>query len=379
MTYENVPQIFSDIINGNLEAVKKYYSQGNDINEKLKYDWSYVSYKGETRHSSSEILPVSLAAQKCQPDILKYMCGIGAAMPDDIMDIAISPEVDIEILKTLYELGANIEYVSNTNVSLYGRAVYNKAYNSLTALYELGLDIKKFGSRALSTAVFYAGHANRENHDFYMKAVRFLVEHGADINYHEEYYDGTFGDSVLMEAICDYADMELINYLIDNGADITYADSYGMRAYHLALMRHLTELAEYLKSLEPKSFHDIDLKKKQLKEFGCPESMIEFLEKRNNVVECSSNAYFLYITDTYITPFKNTDHICICHEFEDYLGLRLLWCKETKSICYYDNEHEEYYSICSWEDFQADPVKILDRMLTFDDVPHKEYAYEDDE
>lgn len=373
MTYENQPRIMTEIKNGNLEEVTKYYSNGGDINQKIKYHYVYKDLKGNDKHSEGEILPVVLAAQNCQLDVLKYMCGIGAVMPDDIIHSVLFLADSAELIKTLYELGANIEYVSNTNVSLYESAVFNKAYNSLAALYEIGLDIKKFGSSALSTAAFYAGKKDRKDHDFYMKAIRFLVEHGADVNYHDTDNWIEYGQSVLMRSIYNYADMELIKYLINNGADITYTDSYGMRAYHFALYRHLYELAEYLKSIEPKSFHDIDVKKKQLKEFGCPDSMIEFLEKRNNVIECSSNAYFLYITDTYITPFKNKDHICICHEFEDYLGLRLLWCKETKSICYYDDEHEEYYSICSWEDFQAEPVKILDRMLTFEDIPHEEY------
>ena len=130
MTYENQPRIMTDIKNGNLEEVIKYYSNVGDINQKIKYHYVYKDLKGNDKHSDREILPVVLAAQNCQLDVLKYMCGIGAVLPDDIIYSVIFLADSSELIKILYEFGANIEYVSNTNVSLYGVAVFNTAYNS---------------------------------------------------------------------------------------------------------------------------------------------------------------------------------------------------------------------------------------------------------
>lgn len=216
-----------------------------------------------------------------------------------------------------------------------------------------------------------------------LEKVKNLVENGADINYNIPNMVYPMGDTPLMWAI--YKGLSKVaKYLIDNGADLTLTNKLGQRAYHWALSSGNLELAEYIKSREPKNFHNLDLKTQQFKEFGCSQSMIDFfMQKDNNIQTNYGVVKFYYITDIHtfnyavalssmyseipqsIFDYNNHEFLTLSIEVADYPSLILLWSKDLKTICHYDYEHGELFSLCTWQDFQSNMIDILNDFLSF--------------
>lgn len=363
--YVNLSKIMDDIINGNLEGVKSYFNSGNSINSKLDYQGRY-SFKGKIKNYTGSILPIQLAIDYNHLDIVKYLYDNGATLPDDIMDRAIKKD-NPKLLKVLYEMGGNLEYTSNTGVTLYNRAICDKAYNSIITLYELGLDVKKFGTGALDSAILWvdSDYTKNENINFYIKAIYFLVEHGVNINISGEKYG--LHETPIIKATRHIKNINLIKYLIEHGADITIPNKLGERAYQIALQYNKIELVEYYKSLEPTYLHDIDLKIAQFKEFGCPQSMIDFF-KQNDITIDTKKGYckFYSLTDTHTMIYDNHEFISLCMGHENYSSLMILWSKDLKSICSFDCEHEHLFRHCTWEEFESNMPKYIMNAINWD-------------
>ncbi len=192
-----------------------------------------------------------------------------------------------------------------------------------------------------------------------LEKVKNLVENGADINYNIPNVVYPMGDTPLMWAI--YENLpKVAKYLIDSGADLTLTNKLGQRAYHWALKKNNLEIAEYIKSKEPKEYHNLDLKIAQFKEFNCPQSMIDFFMQKDITIQTREGYCKLYyITDTYIFNYKNREFISLCNKHENYGDLLILWSKDLKSICSFDYEHEVLLRHCNWEEFQLDMSKYI--------------------
>lgn len=210
-------------------------------------------------------------------------------------------------------------------------------------------------------------HALNKNDEIQtLEKVKNLVESGADINYNIPNMVYPMGDTPLMWAI--YKGLSKVaKYLIDSGADLTLTNNLGQRAYHWALISDNLELAEYIKSKEPKDFHNLDLKIAQFKEFGCPQSMIDFFMQKNITIQnenCICKFYSL--TDTYILNYDKHDFISLCMKQENYSSLIILWSKDLKSICSLDYEHDVLTKHCTWEDFQANMSKYIGNAICWE-------------
>ncbi len=350
------PNIYYKIIDGDYEEIKKYFSS-EDINKPIEYKDSY-ELRGKINEYTGHILPVSIAVVNNNIEVLKYLLSIGAVLPDDILTRAKQPQM----IRELYNLGGNINYCyENSEKSLYG---YCSTFEQMVTLYELGLDVKKYGAHALNSYDYFYGMKNNfDKESDLFKRFDFLIKHGADINYEEK---DSLKWNLLIKASY-YGNMDLVKYLIENGADVKITDATGKRAYNWAVYEEHYEIAEYLKSLEPKEFHDIDKKIELFKKFSCPDSMIEFFMNKDIVINTKLGYLkLLYITNTYVLDYDNHKFIVLSAKNENYGEFMILWSEDLKSICSLDFEHGVLTRHCYWEEFYSDMPKYIENAIKWE-------------
>ena len=107
------------------------------------------------------------------------------------------------------------------------------------------MDLKQYGGEALRSM---ASHGNQ-------LLVEYLIQNGADINYHKPDMVFPYASTPVTEA-ARHNDFSMVRWLVEQGADITIPDKYGDRPYTVAVQNKNQEMAAYLKALEPEEWHN---------------------------------------------------------------------------------------------------------------------------
>ncbi len=230
---------------------------------------------------------------------------------------------------------------------------------NIPLIHELGLDIKLHGGAVLRQAV--------SDHDY--KTLTYLLDQGVNINYNKPDMVYPYGATPLTVA-ARMGVMSMVKFLVEHGADVTLAEKDGDRPYTIAVSNKHTELADYLKSLEPVDFHNAENKKQELKAYKLTDELVSFLLGDKLRLELAENEYgigyidFFTLTDTIQMKVGRQKLLRLSADIDNYSGLQLVWNPKKKGLigCY-DVEHKTYADLCSFAEFITQPELHLVRFL----------------
>lgn len=263
-----------------------------------------------------------------------------------------------DIVRYIAAQGAKLDKLNQVKSGAYSQAYYGNK-NNIPLIHELGLDIKQHGGAVLRKAV--------SDHD--LKTVAYLLDHGVDINYNNSDMVYPYQATPLTVATR-MGNQAMVQYLIERGADVTLAEKDGDRPYTIAVSNKNTALADFLKSLEPAEFHDIENKKFELRKYKLSDELVSFLTGTKLRLELTQNEYeiryidFFTLTDTIEIKIGRQKLLRLSADIDNYSDLLLMWNPKKKGLigCY-DVEHQTYADLCSFADFLTQPEIYLINFL----------------
>jgi len=345
-SFESVPDLVTDIINGNITALENALQGGLDIHKPIQIG-KYSAYS-----------PIELSlVMECLPTV-QWLVEHGADLNDEenpsfLLAVRYGNQ---EIIDYVVSHGANIHALNSVDVDAFQAALYGKKYENLQLIHDLGHTVHKYGGKAFRNAI------TDENYE----VLDFFIHNGVDINYNKPDSVYPFKPTPLCVA-ARYVDLQMCTYLVDHGADVTITEKDGMRPYSIAVERGDMEMAEYFKTLEPPEFHDIQNKIDQLKPFKLPKSLVSFLEEDTLYFELPDSDFisieFLPLIDT--VPFKwgRRKLLRLSKELGEYNDWQIVWDPKSKKISCYDTEHQELQELCKFDEFIADMAGQLETLF----------------
>lgn len=345
-SFESVPKLVTDIINGNITALESALNSGWDIDEPVQI--------GEY----SEYSPLQLAlVMNCLPSV-QWLVEHGADLnaeenPSFLLAVRYGNQ---EFIDYVVEHGANVHALNRVKVDAFQAALYGKKYEHLQLIHDLGHTVQKYGGKAFRNAIT----------DKNYEVLDFFIRNGVDINYNKPDSVYPFKPTPLCVA-ARYVDLQMCKYLVEDGADVTIMEKDGMRPYSIAIEKGDMEMAEYFKSLEPTEFHDIQNKMDQLKPFKLPKALVSFLEGDTLYFELPDSDFisieFFSLTDT--IPFKlgRRNVLRLSKELGEYNDYQIVWDPKSKKISCYDVEHQELRELCKFDEFMSDMAGQLETLF----------------
>ena len=345
-SFESVPKLVTDIINGNITALESALNSGWDIDEPVQI--------GEY----SEYSPLQLAlVMNCLPSV-QWLVEHGADLnaeenPSFLLAVRYGNQA---IIDYVVEHGANIHALNRVKIDAFQAALYGKKYEHLQLIHDLGHTVKKYGGKAFRNAIT----------DRNYEVLDFFINNGVDINYNKPDSVYPFKPTPLCVA-ARYVDLKMCKYLVEHGADVTITEKDGMRPYSIAIEKGDMEMAEYFKSLEPVEFHDIQNKMDQLKPFKLPKGLVSFLERDTLYFELPDSDFisieFLPLLDT--VPFKvgRRKLLRLSKELGEYNDWQIVWDPKSKKISCYEIEHQELRELCKFDEFMSDMSGQLETLF----------------
>ena len=345
-SFESVPKLVTDIINGNITALESALNSGWDIDEPVQI--------GEY----SEYSPLQLAlVMNCLPSV-QWLVEHGADLNDEenpsfLLAVRYGNQ---ELIDYVVEHGANVHALNRVKVDAFQAALYGKKYEHLQIIHNLGHTVQKYGGKAFRNAIT----------DKNYEVLDFFINNGVDINYNKPDSVYSFKPTPLCVA-ARYVDLQMCKYLVEHGADVTITEKDGMRPYSIAIEKGDMEMAEYFKSLEPTEFHDIQNKMDQLKPFKLPKALVSFLEGDTLYFELPDSDFisieFFPLIDT--IPFKLGRRylLRLSKELGEYNEWQIVWDPKTKKISCYDVEHQELRELCKFDEFMSDMAGQLETLF----------------
>ena len=345
-SFESVPDLVTDIINGNITALENALQGGLDIHKPIQIG-KYSAYS-----------PIELSlVMECLPTV-QWLVEHGADLNDEenpsfLLAVRYGNQ---EIIDYVVSHGANIHALNSVDVDAFQAALYGKKYENLQLIHDLGHTVHKYGGKAFRNAI------TDENYE----VLDFFIHNGVDINYNKPDSVYPFKPTPLCVA-ARYVDLQMCTYLVDHGADVTITEKDGMRPYSIAVERGDMEMAEYFKTLEPPEFHDIQNKIDQLKPFKLPKSLVSFLEEDTLYFELPDSDFisieFLPLIDT--VPFKwgRRKLLRLSKELGEYNDYQIVWDPKSKKISCYDTEHQELRELCKFNEFIEDMAGQLENLF----------------
>ena len=345
-SFESVPKLVTDIINGNITALESALNSGWDIDEPVQI--------GEY----SEYSPLQLAlVMNCLPSV-QWLVEHGADLnaeenPSFLLAVRYGNQ---EFIDYVVEHGANVHALNRVKVDAFQAALYGKKYEHLQLIHDLGHTVQKYGGKAFRNAI------TEKNYE----VLDFFICNGIDINYNKPDSVYPFKPTPLCVA-ARYVDLQMCKYLVEHGADVTITEKDGMRPYSIAIEKGDMEMAEYFKSLEPTEFHDIQNKMDQLKPFKLPKALVSFLEGDTLYFELPGSDFisieFFSLTDT--IPFKlgRRNVLRLSKELGEYNDWQIVWDPKSKKISCYDVEHQELRELCKFDEFMSDMAGQLETLF----------------
>ena len=345
-SFESVPKLVTDIINGNITALESALNSGWDIDESIQIG------------KYSEYSPLQLAlVMNCVPSV-QWLVEHGADLNDEenpsfLLAVRYGNQ---EIVDYVVAHGANIHALNSVNVDAFQAALYGKKYENLQLIHDLGHTVQKCGGRAFRNAIT----------DKNYEVLDFFINNGVDINYNKPDSVYPFKPTPLCVA-ARYVDLQMCKYLVEHGADVTITEKDGMRPYSIAIEKGNMEMAEYFKNLEPDEYHDKQNKMDQLKPFKLPKGLVSFLEGDTLYFELPDSDFisieFLLLIDT--IPFKlgRRNLLRLSKELGEYNDYQIVWDPKSKKIACYDIEHQELRELCKFDEFMADMSGQLETLF----------------
>ena len=345
-SFESMPELATDIINGNKTALEMALKNGWDIDKPIQIG------------KYSEYTPLQLAlVMECLPSV-KWLVEHGVELNDEenpsfLLAVRYGNK---ELIDYVVAHGANIHALNSVDVDAFQAAIYGKKYENLQIIHDLGHTVQKYGGKAFRNAIT----------DKNYEVLDFFIHNGVDINYNKPDSVYPFKPTPLCVA-ARYVDLQMCTYLVDHGADVTITEKDGMRPYSIAVERGDMEMAEYFKTLEPPEFHDIQNKIDQLKPFKLPKSLVSFLDGDTLYFELPDSDFisieFLPLLDT--VPFKmgRRKLLRLSKELGEYNDWQIVWDRKSKKIGCYDTEHQELRELCKFDEFMADMSGQLETLF----------------
>ena len=345
-SFESVPDLVTDIINGNITALESALQGGWDIDEPVQIG------------KYSEYSPLQLAlVMNCLPSV-QWLVEHGADLNDEenpsfLLAVRYGNQ---EIIDYVVAHGANIHALNCVNVEAFQAALYGKKYENLQLIHDLGHTVHKYGGKAFRNAIT----------DKNYEVLDFFIRNGVDINYNKPDSVYPFKPTPLCVA-ARYVDLLMCKYLVEHGADVTITEKDGMRPYSIAIEKGDMEMAEYFKNLEPGEYYDKQNKMDQLKPFKLPKALVSFLEGDTLYFELPDSDFisieFLPLIDT--IPFKlgRRNLLCLSKELGEYNDYQIVWDPKSKKISCYDMEHQELRELCKFDEFMADMSGQLETLF----------------
>ena len=345
-TFESVPKIVTDIIEGNLPALVSALAAGWDIHEVIEID------------EYSEHTPLELALVMCCLPSIQWLVEHGANLNDEenpsfLLAVQYGNKESIDYVVAH---GANIHALNRVKVDAFQAALYGKKYENLQIIHDLGHTVQKYGGKAFRNIIT----------DRNYEVLDFFIHNGVDINYNKPDSVYPFKPTPLC-VVARYVDLRMCKYLVEHGADVTITEKDGMRPYSIAVEKGDMEMAEYFKSLEPAEYHDIQNKMDQLKPFKLPKTLVAFLESDNLYFELPDSDFisieFFPLIDT--IPFKvgRRNLLRLSKELGEYDHWQVVWNPKSKKIGCYDIEHQELRELCKFDEFMADMSGQLETLF----------------
>ncbi|WP_346661224.1 ankyrin repeat domain-containing protein [uncultured Veillonella sp.] len=345
-TFESVPKIVTDIIEGDIPSLEIELTNGWDINQLIEI--------GEY----SEHIPLELALVMCCLPSVQWLVENGADLNDEENPsfLLAVRYCNKEIIEYAVAHGANIHALNRVKVDAFQAALYGKKYEHLQLIHDLGHIVQKYGGKAFRNAIT----------DKNYEVLDFFICNGVDINYNKPDSMYPFKPTPLCVA-ARYVDLKMCKYLVEHGADVTITEKDGMRPYSIAIEKGDMEMAEYFKFLETAEFHDIQNKMDQLKPFKLPKALVSFLEGDTLYFELPDSDFisieFFSLTDT--IPFKlgRRNVLRLSKELGEYNDWQIVWDPKSKKISCYDVEHQELRELCKFEEFMSDMAGQLETLF----------------
>ena len=229
VSYSNVPPMMAAIKSGDIEAIRSLLHAGHSPNEPQCYQVMIGDWPRDVTHNPEELLCGSLRSQ------------------------------DLTLFSFLVDVGVRIPATQRDICRLFLHLVDRDEPNVLPILKRMGMDLKQYGGEALRSM---ASHGNQ-------LLVEYLIQNGADINYHKPDMVFPYASTPVTEA-ARHNDFSMVRWLVEQGADITIPDKYGDRPYTVAVQNKNQEMAAYLKALEPEEWHNEQEKARQLTPYKLP-------------------------------------------------------------------------------------------------------------
>ena len=345
-TFESVPKIVTDIIEGDVPSLEIELANGWDINQPIEI--------GEY----SEDTPLELALVMCCLPSVQWLVEHGADLNDEenpsfLLAVRYGNQ---ELIDYVVEHGANVHALNRLKVDAFQAALYGKKYEHLQIIHNLGHTVQKYGGKAFRNAIT----------DKNYEVLDFFINNGVDINYNKPDSVYPFKPTPLCVA-ARYVDLQMCKYLVEHGADVTITEKDGMRPYSIAIEKGDMKMAEYFKTLEPEEFHDKQNKMDQLKPFKLPKALVSFLEEDNLYFELPDSDFisveFLPLLDT--VPFKvgRRKLLRLSKVLGEYNDWQIVWDPKSKKISCYDTEHQELRELCKFDEFIADMSSQLETLF----------------
>ena len=345
-SFESVPDLVTDIINGNITALESALKAGWDIDEPIQIG------------KYSEYTPLQLAlVMNCLPSV-QWLVEHGADLNDEENPsfLLAVRYADQKVIDYVVEHGTNIHALNSVDVDAFQAALYGKRYENLQLIHDLGHSVQKYGGRAFRNVI------TDQNYE----VLDFFINNSVDINYNKPDSVYPFKPTPLCVA-ARYVDLQMCKYLVEHGADVTITEKDGMRPYSIAIEKGDMEMAEYFKSLEPAEYHDIQNKMDQLKPFKLPKALVNFLEGEQLYFELPDSDFisieFFALINT--IPFKvgRRNLLRLSKELGEYNDLQIVWDPKIKKIACYDIEHQELRELCKFDEFIADMAGQLETLF----------------
>ena len=345
-SFESVPDLMTDIINGNISSLESALKSGWDIEKPIQLG------------KYSEYSPLQLALVMCSLLSVKWLVEHGVELNDEenpsfLLAVRYGNK---EIIDYVVAHGANIHALNGVNVDAFQAPLYVKKYENLQLVHDLGHTVQKYGGKAFRNAIT----------DRNYEVLDFFIHNGVDINYNNPDSVYPFKPTPLCVA-ARYVDLKMCKYLVEHGADVTITEKDGMRPYSIAIEKGDMEMAEYFKSLEPAEFHDIQNKMDQLKPFKLPKALVNFLAGEQLYFELPDSDFisieFFPLIDT--IPFKLGRRylLRLSKELGEYNEWQIVWDSKTKKISCYDVEHQELRELCKFDEFMSDMAGQLETLF----------------
>ena len=171
-TFESVPELVTDIINGNITALESALKNGLDIHKLIQIG------------KYSEYSPLQLAlVMDCLPSV-KWLVEHGADLNDKenasfLLAVRYGNQ---EIIDYVVAQGANINALNSVDVDAFQAALYGKRYENLQLIHDLGHSVQKYGGRAFRNVIT----------DKNYEVLDFFINNGVDINYNKTFFCYSF-------------------------------------------------------------------------------------------------------------------------------------------------------------------------------------------